>query len=147
MRGQRQGVRPTKVNTKIEENNDEKEGDEKQVKVKHHDIYINVYKPKETMYTDQTGNFLFVSIWGNKYIMVLVYVESGSIWDEAMKNETEGETIQARRRALLLMKLCGIAPKRQILDNEASNLYKQEIRDMNTTSQLVPPNDHRRNIA
>ena len=45
------------------------------------------------------------------------------------------------------MKLCGIVKKRQILDNKASSLYKQEIRDMNMTYQLVPPDDHRRNIA
>ena len=80
-------------------------------------------------------------------MMVLVDVNSGSIWAEAMKNITEGETIQARRQALLRMKLCGIVPKLQILNNEASSLHKQEIRDTNMTYQLVPTNDHQRNIA
>ena len=46
MQGQRQGVRSTKVKIKIEDNNDEKEGDEKQVEVKYNDIYIKVYKLK-----------------------------------------------------------------------------------------------------
>ena len=79
--------------------------------------------------------------------MVLVDVDSGSIWAEAMKSRTEGETIQARRRALLRIKLCGIVPKRKILDNEVSTLYKQEIRDTTMTYQIVPPDDHQRNIS
>ena len=87
------------------------------MEVKYHDIYIRVYEPKDTIYTDQTGNFPVVSSRGNKYMMVLVDVDSGSIWAKAMKNRTNGETIQARRRALLRMKLCGIVQKRQILDN------------------------------
>ena len=99
------------------------------------------------MYTDQTGNFPVVSSWGKKYMMVLVDVDSGSIWAKAMKNRTEGETIQAHRRALLRMKLCVIVPKWQILHNKASSLYKQEIRDMNMKYQLVPPDDHQRNIS
>ena len=52
MWGQQQGVRSTKVKIKIKDNDDEKEGDGKQVEVKHHDIYIKFYEPKETMYTD-----------------------------------------------------------------------------------------------
>ena len=81
------------------------------MEVRHHDIYIKFYEPKETMYTDHNGNFPVVSNRGNKYMMLLVDVDSGSIWAEEMKNRTEGEMIQARRRALLRMKLCGIVPK------------------------------------
>ena len=54
------------------------------------DILISVYKPKETMYTDQTGKFPHVSSRGNKYMMVLAYIDSDSIWVEPMKNRTEG---------------------------------------------------------
>ena len=34
-------------------------------------ILIEVYDPKETMYTDQTGKFPHVSSQGNRYMMVL----------------------------------------------------------------------------
>ena len=45
------------------------------------------------------------------------------------------------------MKLQGIIPKHQVLDNEISDAYRTEIRDTNTTFQLVPPDDHHCNLA
>ena len=45
------------------------------------------------------------------------------------------------------MKLQGIVPLHQILDNEISEAYKEEILDTKMSYQLVPPDDHRRNIA
>ena len=55
--------------------------------------------------------------------------------------------IRARRAALLRMELQNIVLVRQILDNEISEAYKEEIRNTGMTYQLVPPDDHRRNIA
>ena len=40
-----------------------------------------------------------------------------------------------------------IHPKHQILDNEASREYKKAITESDMTYQLVPPDDHIRNIA
>eukprot|EP00804_Cyclotella_cryptica_P031066 CCRYP_015981-RA/>CCRYP_015981-RA protein AED:0.30 eAED:0.30 QI:0/0/0/1/1/1/3/0/511 len=62
-------------------------------------------------------------------------------------NKTEGELILARNRALQRMKACGIQPTRQVLDNEISAAYKLAITASGMTYQLVPPDDHRRNIA
>eukprot|EP00804_Cyclotella_cryptica_P019412 CCRYP_006613-RA/>CCRYP_006613-RA protein AED:0.27 eAED:0.27 QI:0/-1/0/1/-1/1/1/0/573 len=45
------------------------------------------------------------------------------------------------------MKACGIQPTRQVLDNEISAAYKLAITESGMTYQLVPPDDHRRNIA
>ena len=44
------------------------------------------------------------------------------------------------------MKLQSIIPKHQVLDNEISYAYRTEIRDTNMTFQLVPPDDHCRNL-
>ena len=55
--------------------------------------------------------------------------------------------INERRRVLLGMKLQDIVPLHQILDNETSQSYKDEICDTSMTYQLVPPGDNRRNIA
>ena len=55
--------------------------------------------------------------------------------------------IQARSRAVTRMKSCGIIPTKQLLDNEALATYKAAISESNITYQLVPPNEHRRNIA
>ena len=45
------------------------------------------------------------------------------------------------------MKIQDIDPVRQILDNEISEAYKEEIRNTSMTYKLVSPDDHRRNIA
>ena len=57
---------------------------------KENDILIEVYDPKETMYTDQTGKFPHVSSQRNRYMMVLAHIDLDSIWVEPMKNRTEG---------------------------------------------------------
>ena len=99
------------------------------------------------MYNNQTGKFPHVSSQGNRYTMVLAHIDSDSIWVEPMKNRTEGGMMLARRRALERMHAVGIIPKRQVLDNEISMAYMQEIMETRMTYQLVPPDDHRRNIA
>eukprot|EP00804_Cyclotella_cryptica_P016944 CCRYP_001898-RA/>CCRYP_001898-RA protein AED:0.31 eAED:0.31 QI:0/-1/0/1/-1/0/1/0/441 len=45
------------------------------------------------------------------------------------------------------MKACGIHPTRQVLDNKLSVTYKLAITNSGMAYQLVPPDDHRRNIA
>ena len=99
------------------------------------------------MFTDQTGKFPQSSSRGNNYQMIIHEIDGNSTWVEPMKNRTEGEMILARRRALARMKIQGIVPKHQVLDNEISVAYKAEIRATNMTFQRVPPDDHRRNIA
>ena len=43
------------------------------------DIYLKVYDVKETVYTDQTGQFPHRSQAGNKYLMVMVEIDSSAI--------------------------------------------------------------------
>ena len=64
-----------------------------------------------------------------------------------MEDRTEGKMISTQRRTLARMKIHGIVPKHQVLDNKVSATYKAEIRVTNMTFQRVPPNNHRRNIA
>jgi hypothetical protein len=100
------------------------------------------------MYSDQTGKFPAVSSKGNRYIMVLHDVDSNLSWAEPMKNQTGGELILARNWALTRMQRQGINPKHQILNNQASDSYKDAIRASGGMSyQLVPPDDHRCNMA
>ena len=49
--------------------------------------------------------------------------------------------------ALKLMKICGIFPKHPVLDNEASKVYKYAIQESRMAYQLIPPDEHLRNIA
>ena len=99
------------------------------------------------MYTEQTGKFPHSSSRGINYQMILHEIDGASTWVEGMKNRTEGEMIEVRRRGLLRIKQQGITPTHQVLDNEISQTYKEEIRELGMSYQLVPPDDHRRNIA
>ena len=64
-----------------------------------------------------------------------------------MKNKTEGEMILARSRALARMKLQGIVTAHKLLDNELLAAYRTEMFDTHITFQLVPPDNHHRNLA
>ena len=52
-----------------------------------------------------------------------------------------------RRRALAILKHQGIVPKHQVLDNEILATYRKEIWATHMKFQLVPPDDHRCNLA
>jgi hypothetical protein len=143
MRSQRQGVRSTKTApcTKPVTPSLATPSSTQQ------DIYIKTYDTYDTVFSDQTGAFPPISSRGNRYQMILYHNNSNSIWVEPFKNRTEGELILARTRALTRMRACGLKPRRQVLDNEASAAYKQSILESGLTYQLVPPDDHRRNVA
>ena len=55
--------------------------------------------------------------------------------------------INAWQHALLRMKLQGILQLHQILDNENSQAYKDEIRYTGMTYQVVSPDNHHNIIA
>eukprot|EP00804_Cyclotella_cryptica_P020425 CCRYP_014405-RA/>CCRYP_014405-RA protein AED:0.11 eAED:0.09 QI:0/-1/0/1/-1/1/1/0/940 len=143
MRSQRQGVRSTKTTRHAPPTIPAHTAPS----LPHHDIFVKTYDTRDTVYSDQTGQFPHVSSRGYRYQMILYHTDSNSIWVEPTKNRTEGELILARTRALSRMGACGLSPKRQVLDNEASAAYKQAILDSGMTYQLVPPDDHRRNVA
>ncbi len=65
------------------------------------------------------GRFPFFSSLGNRYIMILYHVDSNSSWRKALKNNSKGKLILARRCALVQMAQRGIVLWHQILDNQA----------------------------
>ena len=112
------------------------------------DVYVKVYNVRDTVFTDQTGQFPTRSQAGNKYLMVLVDIDSSGILVEPLKNRTDPELTRAYEKLLLRLKLVGIVPKKHVLDNEVSAAMK----DLITTKyrmeyELVPPGCHRRNAA
>jgi hypothetical protein len=135
MRGQCQGVRSMKV---AEPTEDAPTNIPHQKK---NNILITKHEVKSLMYTDKTGLFPAVSSLGNKYVMILHHVNSNLSWLEAMQNQSGGELILARAQALARQR-CGLIPKHQILDNQASVEYKATIEASGMTYELVPPEDH-----
>jgi hypothetical protein len=66
---------------------------------------------------------------------------------EAIKNLLAGEMIQAYQVLVERLRSAGLTPKMHILDNECSTEFKEQIVLNNMKYQLVPPHNHRRNIA
>ena len=98
MKHQRQGVQSTKVpqlqSDVTEEARIAVEKELKALKQKYKDIYIQVYEEKEIVYTNQTGKFPTTSSRGNKYLMILYYMDDSYIMMEPMKSRHENEMIR-----------------------------------------------------
>jgi hypothetical protein len=144
MKKQRQNVRSTKVKETL---NQEEDDTPQSPKKKEHDVYIRISNAEETMHTDQTGRFPANSSSGNKYIMVLVEIDGNYIDGEPMKDRSEGSLIKTY--LILWARITAsksVRPKTHVLDNEASEAFKKEIRK-NCKLQLVPSDNHRQNLA
>jgi hypothetical protein len=99
MKHQRQGIRSTKVPI-VQPNVTEEERIAieqalKTIKQKQRDIYVDIWEEKELVYSDQTGKFPTTSSRGNKYLMVLYYIDGSYIMMEPMKSRHENEMIRA----------------------------------------------------
>ena len=55
------------------------------------DVYTKVYDVHNTVFSDQIGQFPTRSKRGNKYIMVMVEIDSNAILVEPIKNRTDTE--------------------------------------------------------
>jgi hypothetical protein len=100
------------------------------------------------MFSNQTGHFPTQSLHGNKYIMVMLKIDSNAILVEPMKNRKDAKMIQAYNALLLLLKWASIVPKKHVLDNEVSKNMKNHICDTcKLDMELVPQSCHRHNTA
>jgi hypothetical protein len=100
------------------------------------------------MFSNQIGQFPTQSLDGNKYIMVMVKINSITILVEPMKNRKDAKMIRAYNTLLLQLKWAGIVPKKHVLDNKVSENMKNHIFDTcKLDMELVPPGCHRRNAA
>ena len=107
---------------------------------KKRDVYTKVYNVRETIFSDQTGKFPKQSLRSNKYIMVLVEIDSNAIMVEPMKSQKGVKLTRAYRGLMQQLHRVGIVPKTYILDNEVSKNMKAMIRDkFKMEMELVPP--------
>ena len=115
---------------------------------KNKDVYTKVYDVRDTVFTNQTWQFPTRSLSGNKYIMVMVDIDSSGILVEPIKNRTDAELTRAHETLLLRLKRAGIEPKKHVLDNEISSAMKDLIKiKYKMDYELVPPGCHRRNAT
>ena len=143
MNHQRQGVRSTKPKHFQAPNSSSEIGKKEQ------DVYakvVDLWDPKETIYTDQTGAFPTTAQSGARYIMVMVTIDANTILVCPIKNKSDQELRQAYLKLLDRAKATGLQVKKHVLDNECSNAMKELIK-LECKLELVPPHCHRRNIA
>ena len=156
----RSGLRSTKQTTRneidsVDDDNDYdnsvRENPPPRLTARAREIYCTVYdlddEAQQKIYTDQTGRFPKKSSRGNQYIMVLIEMDSNAILVEAMKNRSSAEMIRAYQVLVDRLKSAGLQPTMHLLDNECSAEFKERIKANKMKYQLVPPHDHRRNIA
>ena len=115
---------------------------------KQRDVFTKVYDVRETIFSDQTGQFLKKSQRGNKYLMVMVEIDSNAILVEPLKSRKDAELTRAYHVLMMRLKTAGIVPRKHVLDNEVSSAMTDVIRDKyKMEMELVPPGCHRRNAA
>ncbi len=112
------------------------------------DVYTQKFMVPKTMFSNQTGQFPTHSQQGNKYIMVMVEIDSNAILAEPMKSRKDEEMIRGYNALLLRLKWAGIVPKKHVLDNKVSDIMKNHICDKcKFNLEFVPPGCHQRNAA
>jgi hypothetical protein len=79
--------------------------------------------------------------------MVAIHLDTNYIFNEPMKNRMEGEMIKAYQKIINRMKAAGLRLKTHRLDNEASTVYKECIHNNGMIHEIVPPDNHRSNLA
>ena len=152
MKAQKSGIRSTKKTITTHATTTESSNiDDLTPTSKQRDIMVVTYDLEDELVqkiaTDQTGNMPKKSMRGYRYIMALAEMDSDAILVEPMRNRTAGEMVKTYQKLIDRLKKCGIKPKMHILDNECSEEFKQAIEGNNMKYQLVPPHNHRRNIA
>jgi len=99
------------------------------------------------IYTDRTGKFPHTSSRGNKYIMALYYMDGSHIMMGPMKSKEEAEMIRVHGILIQRLKKTGVAPTKQILDNEISKGYEEAIEKHGMKAECTPKDAHHRNTA
>ncbi len=107
------------------------------------DVFTTIYNVRETMLSNQTGQFPTQSQQGNKYIMEMVKIDSNAILVKPMRNRTDAEMIQAYDALLTCLQQAESKPTKHVLDNKISENMKDHIRDTcQLNLELVPPGCH-----
>jgi hypothetical protein len=104
-------------------------------------VFVDIEQVTGKTYSDQT------SATGSNYVLIFYDYDSNSIHAEPIKNRTAAKLKRAYSTIAELLKSCGLHPKLQILDNEASKLLVDYITGQGINYQLAPPHVHRRNAA
>ena len=82
-------------------------------------MYVKILGLKETVYTDQTGQFLSTSRKCNHNVMVAIHADASYIFMEPMKNRAVDHMIKTYQKIFSRMTAAGLGVEKHYLDNEA----------------------------
>jgi hypothetical protein len=103
-----------------------------------HNIYAASIDIRGEIATDLTGRFLTTSYQGHKYILIEYDYESNAILVEPMKNRSAQEHLRAYNALYHYLCAQGFHLILQKLDNECSELLKNQMRTHGIDFQLAP---------
>jgi hypothetical protein len=104
--------------------------------------------PLATLFTDDFGRFPIRARSGNQYIMLAYHDATNVILVQPFALKTDNHRIPAINAIMKRFKARGITVDSQVMDNEASEAYLNNIAEVwKCTYQKVPPDMHRRNKA
>ena len=107
------------------------------------DIYVCTYNTHETTFSNQTGQFPMQSKHGNKYIMVLVKIDSNAILIKLMTSCKDAEMIQAYDVLVQCLLAANIHPQKHVLNNKILDNMKLYIKEKYKFQlEMVPPGCH-----
>ena len=104
---------------------------------------------KETgkAYIDLTGRFPIRSDRGNEYILVGYHYEANAILATPLKSSLAGDITDAWELLHNQVAKAGVAPTLYIVNNESNMTLNNAMDKYETDYQLVPPDNHKPNIA
>ena len=95
-----QGVQSTSVKVKeeVEQKNIDTDSDKRPNKQR--GFFLKSYFAKDTIYTNQTGNFPVCSRRGRKYIVVMCKIDRSAMMVDTIKNIMEGEIMRMYQKLI-----------------------------------------------
>jgi hypothetical protein len=104
--------------------------------------FVNVF-PLSKLYTNDTGCVPVRACSGNQYIMIAYHADGNLIIQQPFKNKSNAHCLAAYNIIMTRLAARGLSVDLQIMENEASAVFKQAITfAWRAKLQLVPPVMH-----
>jgi hypothetical protein len=100
-----------------------------------------------TLYNNLTGAFLFISLGGKVYFLIVYHYESNAILALPISGFSNNAIFAVYKQQYELLKSKGFVIKLNKMDNQASNVIKLYLTPQQCDLMLVKPNNHRVNAA
>ena len=119
--------------------------DEADPEAEDREVFFKIVPASDVLHSDATGRMPVQSKRGTLYILVSCY--NNYVHLEPMTARSKGEYARAFSATHTFFRKCGANPMTQRLDNETSKLALAELDKHVANVDLVPPGNHRANLA